>query len=195
MVELEAQSVIAFAHLARELQAHNAPVALIADASNAARDEQRHVALLAPFTSWSMAELGPNERDAVSTASIRTLKDIAIDNATEGCVRETYGALIAAFQAQNALKLDVRTAVATIATDELGHSAYSWRLHDWIMTQLADHEREEVRSAMRTAVAQLVDATLEQEVPAWATELGLPPAVATRVMVDALVQQLWTQAS
>lgn len=39
-------------------------------------------------------------RPRVERAPVRSLEDIAVENAVEGCVRETFGALVGAWQAR-----------------------------------------------------------------------------------------------
>ena len=49
--------------------------------------------------------------------------EIARENAEEGCVRETFGALLAAHQAAYACDPEVREVMTRIAGDELRHAA------------------------------------------------------------------------
>ena len=51
---------------------------------------------------------------------------IALENATEGCVRETYGALVAHRQANIATDRSIRCMMQTIATDETNHAGLAW---------------------------------------------------------------------
>jgi hypothetical protein len=56
----------------------------------------------------------------------RSLEELAVENAVEGCVRETYGALTAIWQARTAKDPSVAAAVRRIARDETRHAALSW---------------------------------------------------------------------
>src|SRR5262249_33228761 len=96
---LEAASVHAFGRLRRELAAHRAPARLLAAARRAQRDEVRHAHRMA-----RMARRfgGVPVRPRVAGIPPRALDEIAIENAVEGCVRETFGALLAVFQATRA---------------------------------------------------------------------------------------------
>jgi len=58
--------------------------------------------------------------------ALDALVDVALENAVEGCVRETYGALIATRQAEAASDPVVRRAMRKIAADETAHAALSW---------------------------------------------------------------------
>src|SRR5262245_10013390 len=99
MAELEAASVRAFEVLAAELEQYGAPQRLSEAARAAATDEVRHAASTAE---WARA-LGANVAQvAVPARGVRSLAAIALDNAVEGCVRETFGAVIGAYQARAA---------------------------------------------------------------------------------------------
>lgn len=80
---------------------------------------------------------------------------IALDNAVEGCVRETMGAVLAHVQAQTATDPVVRRVMTHIAVDETQHAVLSWRLAEWLHPQLSADERGEVASAQERALAQL----------------------------------------
>ena len=54
----------------------------------------------------------------VDALEVRMLVEVAMDNAAEGCVRETYGAAVAAFQGEWAQDRAVRRAMRAIADDE-----------------------------------------------------------------------------
>ena len=53
---------------------------------------------------------------------MRELEAIAIENAVEGCVRESFGALLATWQAKTAGDARVRAAMKRIARDETRHA-------------------------------------------------------------------------
>jgi demethoxyubiquinone hydroxylase (CLK1/Coq7/Cat5 family) len=64
---------------------------------------------------------------APARASARSLEAIALDNVSEGCVRELYGALVATYQARVARDPEVRAVVTRIAREETQHAALSLR--------------------------------------------------------------------
>ena len=80
---------------------------------------------------------------------------MAIDNAIEGCVRETYGALLAKRQAQTAAEPAVRALMAPIAVDEARHAALSWEIDSWAQRQLGRRDRTTLRAARCHAVEEL----------------------------------------
>jgi hypothetical protein len=117
MARLEAASVHAFRHSKRELVAHGAPRALVRAAERAARDEIRHARMAAALTRRYGSTPAPHE---MKTVPIRSLEAMAIENAVEGCVRETLGALIATWQAACAKDPVIRSALARIARASRG---------------------------------------------------------------------------
>src|SRR5262249_18706716 len=92
---LEDASVHAFRRLRRELLAHGAPPRLLRAAERAARDEIRHARLTGRLARRFGGDLC---RARVKKLATRPLDEVAIENAVEGCVRETFGAMVATFQ-------------------------------------------------------------------------------------------------
>src|SRR6202022_3351715 len=92
---LEGAAVFAFEALERELVAHQAPIHLVARARSAQRDEKRHHSAISGLAIRLGARVPPVE---VNATGIRTLVEMATQNAVEGCVRETYGAAVGALQ-------------------------------------------------------------------------------------------------
>jgi len=152
MAHLEAASVLAFAHMAEELRAHGAPEELVARAVAAIFDEQRHASAIGQLA----RERGARVPEVVAAAPrTRTLLEMAIENRREGCVRETYGALLAHYQAETSVDPHVRREMARIAHDETLHAALSWDLDTWLVSKLGEAERAQVREAEREAIREL----------------------------------------
>jgi hypothetical protein len=122
---LEAASIPAFQVLTRELRARRAPVALVSAAMCAVQDEVRHRRATAALARRYGAE--PMRPSFGPTPVDRTLEAIATENAVEGCVRETYGALVALWQARHARDPVVAAAMAPIAADETRHADWPGR--------------------------------------------------------------------
>src|SRR5262249_15726922 len=93
---LEAASVDAFAILSQELQAHGAPSPLVRAAQRAGRDEVRHARVMGRL---ARAAGGRPTKPRVKRAGVRCVERMALENAVEGCVRETFGALLTPWQA------------------------------------------------------------------------------------------------
>ncbi len=185
--DLERVSIDAFRILARELTHHGAPNALVQAARDAEADEVRHARALGALALREGAELS---EEPIAHGPTRDLLTIAIENAVEGCVRETYGALVAGWQAEHAQRLDVRRAMKRIYADETAHAELAWDVHAWITTKLSADERSLVDAAMRRAFAELADAARTALPDAWVVELGLPRPPQARRLVRDLVASL-----
>ncbi|MBS2014803.1 MAG: ferritin-like domain-containing protein [Deltaproteobacteria bacterium] len=189
--DLERVSIDAFQILGRELAHHAAPAELVASAARAEADEVRHARALG-----ALARREGVEPRAISTphGPVRPLIAIAIENAIEGCVRETYGALVAAHQAEHAKRRDVRRAMTTIARDEASHAELAWNVHAWLMTRLTSDERARVEEAMTRAIAELAHGARCEPPPALRDDLGLPAARTARRLVLGLTTELFRPA-
>lgn len=182
VMQLEAASIDAFAILATELAAHGAPADLIAAAERAGRDEIRHArmaeALMRRFG-------GEAERPVVPRRPVRPLREVAIENAVEGCVREAYGAFVASWQAGASRDEAVRAVMRRVAADEIEHAELSFAVAAWAEPLLSPAEREELFAARTEAVETLL-ADLAAEPSAALREIaGLPPAAASLAFVRA----------
>lgn len=150
---LEAVSVHAFARLERELAFHGAPRELRDAARSAQRDEARHTAMTARLARRFGAKARLPKRPAATAP--RSLFEIARENAVEGCVRETYGAVVGLLEARQSTDAAVRRAAVRIADDECGHAELALRIAAWIESRLSESERAAVRRAAAEAVEDL----------------------------------------
>jgi hypothetical protein len=189
MAAMEAGSVGAFDRLARELRAHGAPAALGAAARRAMGDERRHAR-----TMGSLARRygGRVVAPARVRSPVRDLEAVARENAVEGCVREAWGALVAAWQARRAGDPAVRSAMAVIAREEAGHAALAWGVARWAEGLLGPEARARVAAARREAAAALCEGegvgALDD---AAARALGWPRPAESRAMLAALRARVW----
>jgi hypothetical protein len=151
---LEAASVHAFRVLASELALHDAPHELIAEAKRSARDEIRHAAMMARFAKRFGATFEP---PVVEPREPRSLFDLALDNATEGCVRETYGAVEAMILAETERDPEIARAMHAIANDETRHAELAWSIAAWANERLHEADRGAIATAMTEAIAELPD--------------------------------------
>ena len=180
--DLEAASVRAFADLYADLVELGAPAAMRRAAIRAAADEVRHASTCAALARRFGATIRPRQ---VRAAARRDLRALVVDNITEGCVRETYGAAVAGYQARTARDPIVRRAMYRIARDEAKHALLAWQLHRWAAPKLRDPHA--VMSAATTARAELSTEAATAE-PA----LGLPgPAAATAILGE-LDARVWS---
>jgi len=188
IAHLEAASVAAFRALGRQLKRFGAPRALRRAARQAARDEIRHARL-----GRALAERFGGRYARPNIGSLRdvTLETLARENAVEGCVRETYGALLATYQARQALDPEVRTAMQEIARDETRHAAIAWSIARWVEPKLEPEARERVREAQRGAALDLMRELGYQAPVQLQATAGVPAANIARHMARALAAELW----
>jgi hypothetical protein len=187
---LEAASVHAFERLREELAHHGAPIELRKAATAAARDERRHARVVGRFASYHGAPPLPVR---IRRRGARSLERMAVENAVEGCVRETFGALLATWQSASAQDPELRRSMKRIAVDETRHAALAWAIDEWITPRLGTAGQRRVRLAVRRAVARLrreVRGTPARDLVAAA---GLPSAHEASVLVDRLSRALWSR--
>lgn len=185
---LEAASVHAFVRLGHELRALGAPDVLARAADRSARDEVRHAAVTARLARRHGGEV---REAALGPLPVRTPFEVARENAVEGCVRETFGALQATYQAAHAREPELARAMKAIARDETRHAALSWDVAAWIEPRLTDEERRAVGRAREAAVEALWR-DLGAEAPGDAERLaGVPRAREARSLHAALSEALW----
>ncbi len=180
---LEAASVFAFERLEEELERLGAPADLIEAARVSRDDEVRH----ARMTSSIARRFGAKVTEpAVGETKERTPFEIALENAVEGCVRETYGALVAHWQARNAGDRAIACIMQAIAEDETRHAALAWDVASWLEPRLSPLERRAVNEARERAKREL-RAELEREVDTDLVAIaGMPRAADAVALLDAL---------
>jgi hypothetical protein len=165
---------MAFVRLREELRAHGASGALVHAASRAALDEVRHARVVARLARRYGA--APRSRTVAERRDVRPLEEVAIENAVEGCVRETYGALVATWQGRAAADPSVARAMRRIARDETRHAALAWAVARWAEARLSRSACRRVDEARRTARASLGAELTRPNDPALVRAAGLPSA-------------------
>lgn len=183
----EAASVKAFLALEEELAHHGAPSSLRDACRRAALDEVAHARGMGALAAEHGAAPVPLRFTAVAS---RSLEAIATENVVEGCVRETWAATMAFWQAQAAGDPSIRRAMATIAVDESRHAELAHEIHAWAMEQLPNDARERVSRARDEAVREL-GRSLEEPEAALVEQAGLPGRERAVGMWQALVDQVW----
>lgn len=182
---LEAASVPAFEQLTTELVVHRAPGSLVRAAIAARSDEVRHARVMAQLA----REHGGRPRPpALVPTPPRSLVAVAEDNAIEGCVRETFGALVATVQARRAGTPRLRRIFARIARDETRHAALSWSFDRWVGARLSPGERTSLARKRAAGIERLrleLTGSLEPIVHA---QLGLPTPDESRQLFDGLTR-------
>ena len=185
---VEAAAVTAFEELAEELRHHGAPEELVVWAERSAEEEVEHARLVGRLARRYGVEPLPARSAA---GQVRSLEAIALDNAVEGLVRETYGAAVAHHQAAAAEDPAVRQVMEVVAEDESRHAAFSWALHAWLLERLDPAARARVERAVDEAVARFeqaagrpVDARLQRLA-------GLPGPEASQRILAELRARVW----
>lgn len=187
--EMEAASVVAFRRLDVELAALGAPRSLRAQARRSAVDEARHARAMRRLARRYDAR---PRRPRVRRAETRAVVDLAVENMREGCVFETWAALLATWQAERAAEAPVRDALAAIAVDETRHAALAWDLAAWLAPRLTEAEADRVDRAFEDAVAQLSALVLVEPPAALREVAGVPSAREGRALLAALRATLET---
>lgn len=187
MVWGESASIHSFTILERELAAHGAPKRLLAAARRARRDEIRHTRIgqRLALRHGVTAEVAK----APVSAAVRMLEEIAIENAVEACVSETWSAVLTRAQVSRARDPMIRRVFARIADDEARHATLAWNVAKWAKGKLPPDACERVDSCMRTALRRLRDGIVE---PGEAQrEVGIPSRAEQLAMMSALERTLW----
>lgn len=184
---LEGAAVIAFERLVIELEGWGAPAELVERARRAEREERRHVELATALAHRFGRAPAPV---VVGEHAPRSLFAMALENAVEGVVRETYGAAAALYRAEHAADPDVARALAEIADDECRHAELSWDLARWAETRLTAAERDAVRAAMREAARELEEQLGDEPPRELVAIAGVAPAASAKRMVSGL-REAW----
>jgi hypothetical protein len=186
---LEAASVPAFQMLARELEAHGAPRVLCRAAKRAAADEVRHARRMSDL---ARRRGGSINASRIRHKGVRALSRIAVDNCVEGCVRETFGAMVAMWQAREAKDPEIQAVMQRIAVDELRHAVLAFRVAEWIETRLDSKQLASVERARRRAIAELRREVAWEPPRELVSAAGLPTANHARELLDRASGIVWT---
>jgi hypothetical protein len=179
IAHLEAASVHAFAHIEAELIEHGAPQSLIEQARAARRDEVRHARVMRRL---ARRHGGVVRAPRVAPRAARSLEEIALDNATEGCVRETFGALTGMWQARFAQDPDVRRVMERVAEDEARHASLAWAIDAWIRPMLPSAARQRIAEAQANAIAEIHAEAQRGHDPELCLVAGMPGPDAGKVL-------------
>ena len=187
LAHLEAASVLAFRRMARQLRSVGAPDALVAHARQAAREEVRHARLTRRLAVRFGGKPNPVEAPAPSAA---TIEELALENAREGCVGETFGAAVASWQALHAADPEIRAVAEALHEDEVGHADLAWEVDAWAHTQLSPDARLRVAQAKEEAIRHLECAPAEGS-RELAQVAGLPAGIEHIQLLAALRAEVW----
>jgi hypothetical protein len=183
MAELEAAAVAAFRRLHQELAGLGAPREILARVRDATRDEIRHTRATRVLAGRDSKATTRGAERRLWKRKKRDVLSIAVENAREGCVRETYGALVAWHQAVHAADPEVRATMLAIADEETGHAALSIDIAAWLDQHLSTSERHRVDEERKAALLELNDELAAGVSPSLVTRIGLPSATRAREML------------
>jgi hypothetical protein len=193
---LEAAAVRAFRDLATQLEALGAPARLARRARRAARDEVRHARAMGAL---ARARGGSVRAPRAVPSEVTDPFAIALLNAREGCVRETWGAACAVVQSHKATEPELRRVMKAIARDELAHATLSRDVAVWLEPRLTQTQREAVKAQRRRAITEL-EAELRSDGhddlrSDLQAALGLPSRREARTLFAAMRAVVWTEAA
>jgi hypothetical protein len=127
----------------------------------------------------------------VAAAGVRPLREIALENAIEGCVRETYGAAEGLFQSRAASDPRIRRAMRRISADETRHGALSFAVASWLDTRLGPRDRRQIRDAQVAEVEALGRRVGRRRAPELVALAGVPTPAQAETIVSRLRATLW----
>jgi hypothetical protein len=128
------------------------------------------------------------EPPTIRTVPEPSLFELAQENAVEGQVGETFGALLAVCQAHSATDPEIRASSTQIARDETAHADLAYRLARWLDPQLTLEQRAAVRAARDGAIAALrFEDGLSAHDRRW---LGIPDPAALQAAATAMFASL-----
>ncbi|HWB77343.1 MAG TPA: ferritin-like domain-containing protein [Nannocystaceae bacterium] len=188
MAHSEAASVTSFLRLQEELAEHGAPAELRARLWEAARDEVRHARAMRRLARENGVEPKTPEHVKIDA---RDLEAIARENAVEGCVAETWSALLCAWQARHCPSPELAEILRGIADDETRHAELAWAIDAWARARLDDDACARIDVARREAAEKLVAMASELGGLGMRDALGLPAPKAARTLASGLQAALW----
>jgi hypothetical protein len=188
---LEAASVIAFRDLEAALTARGAPRALRKAAARAADDERRHEAATASLARrFGAATIHPR----TVTSRPPTLEELLVDDAVEGCVGESFGAMLAMCQGERASDEAIADVMREIARDEARHAALSWALLRWGAARLDRAARARVHARLLVALDELLVQVERPVDTCVADRAGYPPPELARELAARFAEYVLREA-
>jgi hypothetical protein len=115
---------------------------------------------------------------------------MALENVVQGCVRETYAALLATWQAARASDPVIRRSLARIVADETRHAALAWAIDAWLQPSLDEATKRRVARARRTAVRDLSKQLARRAPEPLVASAGFPRPAEAQTLLRVLARQL-----
>lgn len=180
----QAAAVFSYIALATQLRSFGAPTNLIEQCQSAAKDNILHAKI--------MQEL--SEMEGVFVPSFhyvptsQSILEVAMQNAVDGCIYETWAALLANWQSTH-LPSDpeLQTVYEQIGKNKAMHGQLAWDLHFWFLSKLRTREKKQLSRAQSKAIAQLL---LAEGNISYVAGLGLPLSHEKKVLSSVFCAQL-----
>ena len=151
---MEHASVASFARLALELLSVGAPPDLVRGAHEAALDEIEHARLAFGLANAldPAQNVGPAPfREAAKADLATSVEELVAATVRDGCVGETFAALVAAEAARVCTEPRSRAVLLRIADDERAHAAYAFRVVAWAIRFAGEPARTRAERAFAEA--------------------------------------------
>ncbi len=154
----EHASVGSFARFTLQLLALGAPPDLLADTQSAALDEVRHARLAYGLAArYGGVAMGPGPLPLEGAAPRLDARSAALGLVEEACIGEAFAAVELAEAAAGCQDPVVATTLRALSADETRHAALAWRSLRWILAERAPELADEVRAAVRAALARALE--------------------------------------
>ena len=170
--------------LKKELEDLHAPLEFYQRCQRAAEQEVMHARLMAKQCFKENSSPPPLKFGQLPK---RSIFELAMDNAIEGCVFETYAALRAHYQANHAQDLNIKKIMKLIAKDETEHAQLAWDIHQWLMKQLTKQQQLEIHRAQQKAFEKLAQEVAKDAQTELGHQLGNPQETLVHELANALV--------
>ena len=120
--------------------------------------------------------------------SQKDIFEVALHNAVEGCVHETWSALIANWQSAH-LEEDPDLCIIyhKIGQDETNHGQLAWDLHHWFLSQLTKNQQKTIKKSQQQAIARLLINNGNME---YIAGLGLPTTQQAQMLTSIFCAEL-----
>ncbi len=182
-------SISAFVRLAFELASLGAPDSLSRRALESADDERRHDEMMSALARRRGVDVPSFESPELT---LRDVRAVAVENMTEGCVRETWSALVACWQSRRCADARAARVFRAIADDETRHAQLAWDVASWLTPRLDEVTRARVRRACDLAVDEVGKEACAEVDPALVVFAGLPSCEESLGLLAELDAQLWS---
>jgi hypothetical protein len=186
----EHASIAAFARFTMLLLSLGAPHDLVLASQRASIDEIRHARdCFALASRYGGVAIGPGPLEVHdSLEGVRTLREVAILTAEEGCVGETLGVALVEEALAHTTDPEVRRIFERVVKDEIRHAELGWRFVRWAILRdptIAKDVEETIAAALeKTRATPLADYRITD--PAWAAHGRLTPRSAHVAMERAI---------